>query len=277
MKLNVIVPLSRPAMLPNVIENFVRQRYQNKSLVIVQNGPGLGTCQRYGFQPDALIDISTTHQSHAKNAALEYLLDKGESYFATFDDDDYYGEAYLDSIADGLKRGYDVVGKASIFIRFEDNRMVFVPQEGSCCEVNCINGPTISGVLSKAMPMFKEMIWGEDIDWVGTMIAFGAKVWAADRHSFCWMRRGHAHGHTYKITDVGLENTLRALGETYDCGFFDRQVVDGVVAPARFDRMPEQELSFEDHPVVQLWANSKEQWNGKSEGSSGSGSETGHL
>ncbi len=68
-RLNVIVPLSRPLMIDNVRDNFERQRYQNKRLVIVQNGPGLCACQRAGFQPDVLIDISKAHQSTAKNSA----------------------------------------------------------------------------------------------------------------------------------------------------------------------------------------------------------------
>jgi len=262
-KINVIVPLSRPKMLVNVIGNFGRQNYQNKSLVIVQNGPGLCTCQRLGFEPDVLIDISKAHQSTAKNAALEYLRSRGESYFATFDDDDYYGPNYLDGIADGFDRGFDVVGKSSIFVRYSDGRMHFIEQEGDLLEVNLVNGPTISGVITADMPLFKEFQWGEDNDWVAMVKSMGAKIWASSRHGFCWLRHAaHEHNHTYRITDAGLENLTRALGPVYDCGMFDELVVNGVVEPSRFDRMPEQELSMDLHPVAQLWKEQKDNHHG---------------
>jgi len=262
-KINVIVPLSRPKMLVNVIGNFERQSYPNKSLVIVQNGPGLGACQRLGFEPDVLIDIGKAHQSTAKNSALEYLRSRGESYFATFDDDDYYGPSYLEGIADGFNRGFDVVGKSAIFVRYSDGRMHYLEQEGDLCRVDLVNGPTISGAITADTPLFKEFIWGEDNDWVSMVRAMGAKIWASSRHGFCWMRHAaHEHNHTYRITDAGLENMTRALGPVYDCGMFDELVVNGVVEPSRFDRMPEQELSMDLHPVAQLWKEQKDDIHG---------------
>jgi len=258
-RLNVIVPLSRPWMLYNVRKNFERQRYQDKRLVIVQNGPGLGTCQRALFQPDVLIDISKAHQSTAKNSALEYLRNHGESYFATFDDDDYYGPGYLDEIADGFDRGFDISGKSAIYIRFADNRMVFAEQAGETRQVWNVNGPTISGVLTKDTPSFEELIWGEDNDWLGKMAKMGAKFWSSSRDNFCWMRRGEAHGHTFRITDAGLENSICSIGPVYDCGEFSELVVDGVASPTRFDRMSEQELDLSLHPAVRFWAEQDKQ------------------
>lgn len=258
-RLNVIVPLSRPLMIDNVRANFERQRYQNKRLVVVQNGPGLGACQRAGFRPDVLIDICKAHQSTAKNTALEYLRSHGESFFATFDDDDYYGPGYLEEIADGLDRGFDVSGKSAIYIRFADNRIVFATQSGENCEAWNVNGPTISGVLTKDTPLFEELIWGEDNNWLDKMAAMGAKFWSSSRNGFCWMRRGEMHGHTFRISDAGLENSVCSLGPVYDCGEFSERVVDGVDAPARFDRMPEQELDLSLHPAVRFWAEQDKQ------------------
>lgn len=253
MRLNVIVPLSRPSMVGNVRANFERQRFQNKRLVVVQNGPGLSACQHAGFQPDVLIEIGKAHQSAAKNTALEYLRGLGERYFATFDDDDYYGPGYLDDIAEGFSNGYEVSGKSAIYIRFADNRMLFAIQNGESCKAANLNGPTISGVITNDMPLFDEIRWGEDNAWLEKVAVMGGRFWSSSRNNFCWMRRGDTHGHTYRVTDAGLENELRAMGPVYDCGEFKPSVVDGVDAPARFDRMSEQELDLSLHPAVKFW------------------------
>jgi len=253
MRLNVIVPLSRPSMVKNVRANFERQKFQNKRLVVVQNGPGLGACQNAGFQPDVLIEIGKAHQSIAKNTALEYLRGMGESFFATFDDDDYYGPMYLHDIADGFLKGYEVSGKSNIYIRFSDNRMLFAVQTGESCEVTNVNGPTISGVITKDTPLFPEIQWGEDNEWLKDAVRLGCRIWSSNRSNFCWMRRGELHGHTYRITDAGLENSIRALGIVFDCGHFSETVVDGLDAPSRFDRMEPQEFDFSLHPAVKIW------------------------
>ena len=252
-RLNVIVPLSRPNMLDNVLNNFDRQQYKNKSLVIVQNGPGLCACQRRGIQPNVLIDISEAHQSLAKNVALEYLREHGESYFATFDDDDYYGPNYLGQIADGFNRGFEIVGKSSIFLRFADERMFFLEQAGELREVRSINGPTISGVITKDTPLFRPLMWGEDNDWLEMQLQLGARIWSTSKFGFCWMRYGEEHRHTYQATDKSLENIVCALDPVFDCGQFRQRVVDGLDSPSRFDRMPQQELDLDEHPVTKFW------------------------
>lgn len=248
----VVVPLGRATMLPNVVGNFERQRYPHKKLVVVENGAGLGACRKHGFQPDLVLD-SDAHQSAAKNVALETLIDMGARYWATMDDDDYYGPAYLEGIADGFRRGFEVVGKASIFLRFSDGRMHLLEQAGELKEVPQVNGPTISSVVRQDMPRFPVMGWGEDNAWLEAAREKGWRIWAADHFAFCYCRHGQAHPHTYPITDEGLENMSRALDPVYDCGQFSEHVVNGVEAPARFDRLAETELDMRHHPAVQHW------------------------
>jgi len=248
----VVVPLGRPGMLANVVANFERQRYPEESLVVVENGRGLGACARSGIVPDRLLD-SEAHQSAAKNVALSWLLDNGATHWATMDDDDYYGPGYLEGIADGFQRGFEVVGKASIFLRYSDNRLHLLEQGGELREVAMVNGPTISSVVRPGMPTFQRLDWGEDNAWLLDARAMGWRIWAANRFDFCWCRHAPEHGHTYRITDAALENISRALDPVFDCGHFNPHVVNGVEAPARFDRLPAQDLDMRQHPAVQHW------------------------
>ena len=87
-----IVPFSRPDMLENVKNNFVRQKFLDKKLIIVENGPAIGACKKYNFQPDILL-TSDAHQSHAKNTAINELNKRGGGFWTTLDDDDWYGKS----------------------------------------------------------------------------------------------------------------------------------------------------------------------------------------
>lgn len=254
----VVVPFSRPSMMQNVIQNFERQQYPNKRLVLVENGLGLGACRRFNYSPDLVLS-SEPHQSAAKNAALETLIKIRAGHWATMDDDDYYGPSYLEGIADGFHRGYEVVGKSSIFLRYADGRMHFLQQGGELKEVGMVNGPTISSVVCSDMPRFPLVEWGEDNEWVRlAREKHGWRVWAANCHSFCWCRRGPAHGHTYRISDEGLENLSRVLDPVYDCGQFNEHVINGVEGFRLFDKLPQQQLNLELHPAVQHWNNKGE-------------------
>lgn len=239
-------------MLPNVVRNFERQRYPHKRLIIVENGGAIGACAFQRVVPNAVLE-SSAHQSLAKNTGLQHLIETGAEHWATFDDDDYYGPGYLESIADGFRRGFEVVGKSSIFLSYSDGRMHFLEQNGEMKRVPMINGPTISSVVQPDMPMFPVMDWGEDNAWIELAHKKGWRIWAADRYDFCYRRHGAEFGHTYEITDAGLENMSRALNPVYDCGRFNVHVVSGVEEPERFDKLPEQELDMTVHPVVQKW------------------------
>ena len=64
----VITAFSRPQFYNNIIENFKRQTFQNKHLIIVENGSAIGVAK------DGTILNSVSHVGSAKNTALRYPL-----------------------------------------------------------------------------------------------------------------------------------------------------------------------------------------------------------
>lgn len=109
-----VCPFSRPEFLGNVIENFERQTCSEKRLILVENGDAIGACEAQGFVPDILL-TSQRHQSHAKNAGLDWITSNGGGWFSTFDDDDYYGPKYLEEVLECSEKG-DIVGKSNHFV-----------------------------------------------------------------------------------------------------------------------------------------------------------------
>lgn len=211
-KVNVVVPLSRPAMLHNVLSNFLRQRYYNKRLILVENGPAVGVCAREGVCPDLLLR-SESHQSFAKNAALEELRKTG-GFWTTFDDDDYYGPGYLEELVECSDKA-TIVGKLSHFmLTTEDTlRLYLSPQESQL--VSFVHGPTISAWAEDSIDFRNTGRWGEDNDWIHRMVLEGALVYATSHFNFVFQRGTHQH--TWIISDAQITQTwFKAFGDALE-------------------------------------------------------------
>ena len=111
----VIVPFSKPEFLENVKRNFVQQKHYNKKLIVVENGKGIGTCKKHGFEPDVLL-TSDAHQSWARNEAINWVKAHGGGLCANFDDDDYYGPEYLSELHQNRGKA-NIIGKYDFYIK----------------------------------------------------------------------------------------------------------------------------------------------------------------
>ena len=92
----IIVALSRPRQASFIRWQFERFTYPDKKIIIVESKAGKGACLESGFTPDILIQADGTAGA-CKNAALDRLDEEGASgYWATMDDDDFYGVDYIE-------------------------------------------------------------------------------------------------------------------------------------------------------------------------------------
>ena len=202
-KINVIVPFSRPAMLDNVINNFLRQHYSNKRLILVENGPAIGACIKKGVYPDLLLQ-SEPHQSFAKNTALEELRKIG-GFWTTFDDDDYYGPSYLEELAEFSNKA-TIIGKFSHFMLTTENALRLYLSSRENRLTRFVHGPTISAWAEDSVDFKDTGRWGEDNDWIDRMTLKGALVYATSRWNFVFQRSKHQH--TWLINDSQITQTL---------------------------------------------------------------------
>jgi glycosyltransferase involved in cell wall biosynthesis len=224
-----VVPFSRPQNLELVRRQFISQSYQNKKLVIVENGSAIGSCKRAGFEPDLLL-TSRTHQSYAKNEALLALKEKhGDDYWTTTDDDDYYGPGYLEELAQSLGKG-EVIGKSRSFIRLSDGRLYLIDKwaENELGD-SIVHGPTITARIKDSL-LFQVEDWGEDLDWAEEMKRLGARVYSTSRYNWCYFRSSDGEGHAWCVSD----NEIRFAnsGAMVDYGPFNADIVNGVTHPS---------------------------------------------
>lgn len=204
----VVVPFSRPENKTNVLDNFVRQRYAKKGLVIVENGDGIGTFAHGGDVTHLMI--SPTHQSHAKNRAIEFLQEKyPDDYWVCMDDDDYYGREYLQEHADFAERGV-IRGKRNAWMEFDSTLVYFGHHWEPDTDAQSFVGGTMGSYLTDAQE-FPLVTVGEEAGFCQAARDAGLKVKTTTQSNFCYNRRGNPLSHTYQAPE---ERMWRSSGGT---------------------------------------------------------------
>ena len=246
-----ICPFSRPSFLKNVIRNFRRQTYQEKKLIVVENGDAVGACTAVGFEPDVLLR-SEPHQSHAKNAALRWIRQNGGGWFSTFDDDDYYGPNYLQEVEDSRVFG-DIVVKHDHFVLGIDNRLRLFEQGCRNQEHREGHGATISARADECPDFLDTGVIGEDHRWISEYRDSGAKLWVSSPHHYAVVRHSN---NTWKIQDDSYQRRLHFASDgackIWDYGEFRPSlyaVINGQ-EPGSRERVIPGELLETDSPVM---------------------------
>lgn len=224
---NVVVPFSRPSFLRNVLSNFTRQTYQNKRLILVENGAAVGLVKN---SPHVVLS-SGAHQSLAKNEGIEWVRKNGGGWWTTFDDDDYYGPHYLQELSENLGNG-DVIGKHDRFIKTESDKLLLTVYGKENMVTDGLQGPTITA-RSEDTVEFKEIRcqytgvpFPEESNFIEDMKRAGAKVYCTSRYHFAQCRYGKEH--VWKINSHQIaQNSLDAGFEVLEIDAFDLDVVNG--------------------------------------------------
>jgi hypothetical protein len=228
--ITIIVPLYRPRAAARVWRCFCRQSHERRRLVIVENGPAVGACARFGIRPDALLR-STTHKVAALNTGLHWLRKHGGGPWAIWDDDDYYGPGYLAEMSVALRTA-DIVGKPSLFVRRSDGSLWLFRREGQPL------GHSFGG-HSDCIDFTDCGRWGEDDRWLNDMLAVGAKLGCTGPENFIWWRLRQG-GHMWPADDMQVAQSLWRTGgvDIHDYGEAPNSVVDGERADSRLVALP---------------------------------------
>lgn len=187
-------------MISRVRANLKRQVAPTRA-VIVENGSAVGACKAAGWEPDVLLQ-SGTHQSLARNAALDYLQSEHPgAYWVSMDDDDWYSPYYVEEHLSLAERG-KLVGKTTHWVLFEEKALcLFRPwqQNGSA---KGLNGATLGCYVADA-PRFGMKGVGEDTDFCYRFLGKGGRVWSSSAHHAVYCRRD-AKDHTFAQEAAGF-------------------------------------------------------------------------
>ncbi|WP_246819252.1 glycosyltransferase [Corynebacterium sp. HMSC04H06] len=223
--ISIISPTIRPENLSIIFENFGRQSYGDKQLLI--------SC--HGFEPDEnqLRNLSTKHgidnckvvASPPENSLADNLNELIEladgDVIARMDDDDWYGENYLLDLYNALVFSQaDVVGKAASYIYFEepDMTVLTMPQmEHKYTEF--VRGATLMGLKSTFLQFpFPNGTRGEDSDFLTSLVKANKLIYSADRFNFSVTRNKSKDSHTWNAADDFLFGTgvMKYIGRSIE-------------------------------------------------------------
>lgn len=199
----VVVPHSRPEFLRRAEDNFARQRFPGKRLLIVANGAAASDEHWIAAGcPRASWITSREHVALAKNEALAHIRKQGGGFFTVMDDDDWYGPDYLDELA-GYAKSYDAIGKQWHFVSLGEGLPSPRPQLLLCNrryadrDNQWLTGGTISAWAEEAID-FPVLTEGEDIQWCARMQQRGARVHGTSIYHYLYRRSYAGARHAWK-------------------------------------------------------------------------------
>lgn len=221
--------------LPNVLNNYARQTYKNKRLLIVENGNGIG-CASGDFD----IIKSDPGCGQYINAAIAWLRANANpnDWFCKCDADDYYGPKYLAQISKPVTKGkIDYLGRKSLYIRTTENRLWYA----EAMDAKFIfHGPTLAARIKDTLDFPLVTRWGEDGQWCRLMNTAGKISCSLPAEGVCYQRWSE-YSHTWPCTDEELRTLWQV--DFQDLGEFDEDVVNGIVPRKVIRVLPVQQIT----------------------------------
>jgi SAM-dependent methyltransferase/spore maturation protein CgeB len=204
---SVITATIRKDYVDNFLKNFKRQTFKNKELLVVINAEKELT-QEYIHQRAKAIGVDEyrilvagkdTTLGSCLNLAIEQA--KG-NLFAKMDDDDYYGEHYLEDSVLALRySGADCVGKESHFTYSEELDQLFLRTPDRQHKMTqFIIGTTI--VARKSIypeVSFGDTRVGEDTIFLNKLLKAGMKLYSHSQYNYIKFFARSLDHHTWKV------------------------------------------------------------------------------
>lgn len=222
---SVISPTNRPHMIGNILDNYSRQNYSNKELLILTHGFSVNAeiinelSRSYDMSHVTLIE-SASADTLGKN--LNTLIQRSAGRIvARMDDDDWYGSNYLrDMVNSQMVSGADLVGKAASYIYFESlNQTILTYAAKEKVFSDFVRGASTVAYrdLLSTYP-FREANQSEDSDLLSRLVSDRVPVYASDRYNFSVFRSSDASAHTWRQDDSILYSSgeLKYIGRAYN-------------------------------------------------------------
>ncbi|MBD3922244.1 glycosyltransferase [Paenibacillus sp. PR3] len=207
----IITSTIRKGLMHNVFDNYNRQKWPVKELIIVINNNCIAL-RPYKELARQYDNVRVFRVNGRKNlgACLNFAVARASyGYIAKFDDDDYYSPQYLDeSMLVFNKKKADVVGKNTTYFFFPHRSLLLLRRRTAKPYSRCrrIAGPTIMfrKKVFKKVAFSTKVVAGSDARFVRACLKRGLKVFTASSYNFAQNRRSNRKSHTWKVSERRL-------------------------------------------------------------------------
>ncbi|WP_054739942.1 glycosyltransferase family 2 protein [Cellulosilyticum ruminicola] len=212
--ISIITPTIREAYVPQIVSNFLRQRFISKELILIIND------DRRWFTAPQIAHFNTLNihiYYMPASKTLGECLNMGVeiaryNHIAKFDDDDYYGALYLNEMYNAFKmENCDVVCKQSIFYYLEaSGKLMILSTSGKNRRVTRGAGATIGAKKNIfAKIQFAHLKSGTDTDFFNKCRKHGLICYSTSNYNYLCFRNKDAMQHTWQITSDALEKKCK--------------------------------------------------------------------
>ena len=212
---SVLTPTMRPDNVTHCLENFRKQAYENKELVLILNNAE--------FDVDAIRkevrSIPNAQVIHVEGrTTLGDCLNRGVEaasgmYVAEMDDDDYYGERYLsDNVLAASFSDAEIVGKGAYYVYLVGAGATALRETGPehTFTSSVVAGNTIFVRTDAARDvMFAPLVRGEDTDFQRRAAWAGCRIYSTDRFNYLRVWDHKVSEHSWKISDAEFREKCR--------------------------------------------------------------------
>ncbi|KXG74691.1 glycosyltransferase family protein [Thermotalea metallivorans] len=213
-----ITSTNRQEFMDNVFENYQRQRYENKELIVVLNNHRMnidlwmGKARQY-----EQVRIYSVDEGEPLGVCLNYAISQSKyDYIAKMDDDDYYGPEYIGDLMNAFQyTDADIVGKHAYYVYFHGSKTLALKfAEYENCYVNLIAGSTITAKkhVFQKVPFVTDRRAGADTQFLLDCKKNGFKIYSTDRFNFCACRRPRVEEHTFQIDEEEYLRKCQVVG-----------------------------------------------------------------
>ena len=213
---SVVIATCRPDNVKFAIENYRKQVYAEKELLLVLN--------------NAIFDVESIEAqardlNNVRIVQVDGRVTLGESlnrgveeasgdYIAKMDDDDYYGENYLsDMMLAADFSGAEILGKGTYFVHMKASNITALRSVASQHEfTDFVAGATLTGrreVLREIR--FPDCTRGEDSSLLATASKAGCRIYSADAFNILVVRGTDHQRHTWDIGDSDFLKNCRNI------------------------------------------------------------------
>jgi glycosyltransferase involved in cell wall biosynthesis len=216
---SIIACTNRPQFFKNIIDNYKKQLYRVKELVIVLNKDSMALSQyRKKVRSYSNVSVYKVPEKVSLGKCLNYGVSAAKyPFIAKFDDDDYYSPYYLKEQMKALYRsGASIVGKRARLIYLEGKKLLLIcAHKDQNKFVRIIAGGTIlfkRQVFNRVH--FDDVSLGEDTNFLRKSWLRGYKIYASSPYNYVGIRRKNKKTHTWTATDEAVMRGNRILAKT---------------------------------------------------------------
>ena len=220
---SVLMPTMRPENVVRCLENFTKQAYPNKELILILNNAefDLDAIRRHTdpITNVRVLDVDgRTTLGDCLNRGVEAASGQ---YIAKMDDDDHYGERYLsDSVLAASFSDAEIVGKGLFFVYFEagDTTALF-EWTSEHTFMSFVTGGTLfirTDVVRDIL--FDSISVREDTNFQRAATQAGCRIYAADRFNYIRVRKRGLLTHSDQTPNAEFLKRCRAQTPGLDFG-----------------------------------------------------------